>query len=166
MESIDKKGLPMRVNLIYGKSDVLTGFLNIHPFAREETEHLKIADVKNLNRWAEDAEITELIANDVIDYFPMQDAPKIIAGWVRKLRIGGKIVISGIDLPLVAKSLSQRQIDTKTAVMLLHGSQEEPHLVRRFQVSLPEICNLLEQMGLKIMKKRHMGFAYVVEGVR
>lgn len=157
----------MKVNLIYGEGDVLTGYLNLHPFAMQDTDEVKIADVKNIDRFVCDAEANEIIATDVIDYLVSHEVPKIIQHWVRKLRHGGKIVIGGIDMNEVTRGFVNGDLDLETTNKLLHGQQTQPHLVRRVNLSLIGIANFLnEDCGLKVMKKRMAGYSYLVEATR
>jgi len=157
----------MKINLLYGEGDVLTGYTNLHPFAKEETEHLRIADVKNLDRFVENAEATEIIATDVIDYLMLHEIDTIIKHWITKLRIGGKIVLGGTDLHTVSKAFANYTIDVDAINMLLHGSQTEPHLVKRVNLTLTGLCTFLnEACGLKIIKRRMAGYNYLVEAHR
>lgn len=160
----------MKLNLIYGEGDYLNGYLNLHPFAMQETEQpkIRIADIKNLDRWVSNAEATEIIATDVIDYLLIQEVPQIIAHWISKLRHGGKIVIGGTDMLEVSKAFHEYEIDLQTVNKLLHGQQTQPHLVKRVNLTLMGIKTFLQtdNHGLKIIKTRRAGYNYIVEAQR
>lgn len=157
----------MKVNLIYGEADVLSGYLNLHPFAMQDTEDVKIADIKNINRWVNDAEALEIIATDALDYLVLYEVPRVLAHWISKLRHGGKIVVGGTDMQEVARGFVNGDINLETANKLLHGMQTQPHLVKRVNLTLIGVCAFLENdYGLQIMKKRKAGYNYIVEAVR
>jgi hypothetical protein len=44
----------MKINLLYGHGDHLQEYVNINPFALEETDNVRIADVKHLDAIVED----------------------------------------------------------------------------------------------------------------
>jgi hypothetical protein len=157
----------MKVNLIYGEGDVLSGYLNLHPFAMQDTEDVKIADIKKLDRWIADAQATEIIATDVIDYLTLYEVPKVIAHWAKKLRHGGKIVIGGTDMNEVARGFVNGDINLETTNKLLHGQQTQPHLKKLVNLTGIGLAQFLTQdAGLKILKVRSAGYNYVVEAER
>ena len=64
----------MKLNLLYANvDDVLSGYTNIAPFATQEEDGLFISDIKNLNKFCDDTEATEIIATDVIDYLLLNE---------------------------------------------------------------------------------------------
>ena len=128
----------MKVNLLYGEADILTGYLNLHPFAisDDDEKNIRIADIKNIDRHVCDAEATEIIATDVIDYLSLYEVPKVLGHWIKKLRHGGKIVIGGTDMNEVTRGFIHGDIDLETTNKLLHGLQTQPHLVKRVNLTL------------------------------
>ena len=156
----------MKINLLYGHGDLLQSHINIHPFALEETDNLKIGDIRNLDRVVADAEATEIIAADVIDYLGLDDINPTIDHWIKKLRHQGTLIIGGCDSYDAAKALVQYEIDLETFNMLIHGTQDAPHLFKKTCLTLPGLVDYLEQHGLKIIKKRRNGLNYVVEAQR
>jgi predicted SAM-dependent methyltransferase len=155
----------MKINLIYGEGDILNTHLNLHPFAMQETDDVKIADVKNIDRFVCDGEAEEIVALDVLDYLVLYEVTKVIGHWVQKLKIGGTLIIGGTDMTLVCKSFAEGDIDLETANKMLHGIQTQPHLVKRVNLTLLGVCNFLMQdcQGLQIMKKRYNGHNYIIE---
>lgn len=156
----------MKINLLYGHGDFLQSHLNINPFSLEETESMKIGDIRNLDGWVDDAEATEIIAMDVIDYFSLAEVNPILDHWISKLRHGGKIVIGGCDALDAAKALSQYELDLQTFNMLIHGTQDQPHLYKKTTLTLIGIVEYFREHGLKIIKQRKHGINYVVEAKR
>jgi predicted TPR repeat methyltransferase len=156
-----------KLNLIYGVGDVLHTHLNINPFAEEEIEDVLVrADIKDLSNFAEEAEVTEIIAKDVIDYLPLSQIEKVLSHWVSRLRHGGTIVVGGTDLYEVAKDFSQYRMDITSAIKLLHGEQTKPYLIKRVNFTVMGMVEYLSGMGLKIQKKRVNNHAMIVEAKR
>tara|TARA_Y100001938_G_C8081944_1_gene429685 strand:- start:352 stop:828 length:477 start_codon:yes stop_codon:yes gene_type:complete len=156
-----------KINLIYGSGDVLHTHVNINPFAEEEDGKTIIrGDIKNLDKYCDDCELSELIATDVIDYVPHSENKKTLENWIKKIRIGGKIVIGGIDMFEVCKSVSLYEIDTFDANILLHGDQTKPYIIRKSNFTAVGLSEYLESKGFKIIKKRIKNYRMVVEGER
>jgi hypothetical protein len=159
----------MKINLIYGQGDVLHTHLNINPFATtEELENYLIrADVKNLDPYVDDAEATEIIASDVIDYLPLNEVNNVIDHWIKKLRYNGIIVIGGTDLTETSKAIAQYRLDVTLANQLLHGNQSKPYLIKRVTMTALGLSNYLqEKHKLKILKKRINDYRMIIEAQR
>jgi len=100
-----------KINLIYGSGDILDTHLNINPFEENPNNTSLVRDdISNLDKYADDAELDELSAVDVIDYLPLNSCEQSLSNWFKKIRIGGKIIIGGIDLFEVSKSFSQDRL--------------------------------------------------------
>lgn len=158
----------MKVNLMYGQGDVLHTHLNINPFAEEVVEGKIVrSDIKNLDRFLDDGELSELVALDVIDYLPIVEIERILQNWTNKLKHGGRIILGGTDLFEVAKSLSQYRLDIAEANRLLHGSQAKPFMLKRISFSAVGLSTFLtEKFGLQILKKRINNYEFVIEAQR
>jgi hypothetical protein len=158
----------MRVNLIYGpSSEPKTGYLNIHPFAEQEDETTKMCDVRNLDLHVCDAEVTDLVAVDVVDYIPLPEITDVIDHWVSKLRIGGKMTIGAVDAYSVAKAFAEYQIDLDAFNQLILGAQTSPGDHKSNVLTMASLVNYLElKHNLTIIHKRYDGFAYLVTAER
>ena len=157
-----------KVNLIYGKGDVLHTHININPFAEQaDGETIIRDDVMNIDRHVDDSELTELVAYDVLDYIPITNVENVINNWVKKIRYGGKIILGGTDLLEVSKSLSQYRIDITEANLLLHGDQSKPYLIKRVNFTATGLSDYLKyQYDFKIIKKRVNNYQMLVEAER
>ncbi|HCI69507.1 MAG TPA: hypothetical protein DHV30_02445 [Balneola sp.] len=157
-----------KVNLIYGTGDVLHTHININPFA-ENPDNKKIIrdDIINIDKHVDDAELSELVAYDVLDYIPLTKAEDAIHNWVKKIRMGGKIVLGGTDLIEVCKSLADYRIDLGEANVLIHGEQSKPYLIKRVGFTCLGLCDYLQnKYAFKIIKKRVNNYKMVVEAER
>ncbi len=157
-----------KMNLIYGEGDVFHTHLNINPFAENADGKIVVRDdVSNLDKYADDSELTELIAVDVIDFIPANKTSEVIDNWVKKIRIGGKIVIGGVDLLEVCKCLSQYKIDISDANALIHGQQNKPYMLRKVNFTAIGISEYLkDRFGFEIISKNINNFKMSVEARR
>jgi predicted SAM-dependent methyltransferase len=152
----------MKINLMHGSGTILSGFINI-----DDTQNNKMR-VDNLDKICEDSECDEIIAEDVIDYFSSKEVDLIIQGWVSKLRHGGKIVIGGIDLDEICKSLYNKRINLVEANILIFGNQKHPWEFRKSGLTSILLVKVLKNYGLNIIKKRInlINYHYVIEAER
>ena len=156
-----------KINLMYGPGDVLHTHLNINPFAEEEDGKTIVrGDVKNLDKYCDDSELSELIATDVIDYIPAYENRETIDNWIKKIRLGGKIVIGGIDMFEVCKSVALYETDNFEANILLHGEQTKPYMMRKCNFTAIGLAEYLEEKGIQVIKKRIHNYKMIVEGKR
>tara|TARA_R110000824_G_scaffold57875_4_gene157166 strand:- start:1615 stop:2097 length:483 start_codon:yes stop_codon:yes gene_type:complete len=156
-----------KVNLIYGVGDVLHTHLNINPFATEDVEGIIRDDIVNLDKHVDDSELEELVAIDVIDYLSPAQIEIVLDNWIKKIRIGGSIILGGIDLLEVCKSLSQYRIDITEANLLIHGEQEKPYMIRKANFTAMGLAGYLEsRFNFQIIKKRINNYKMIVEARR
>ena len=157
-----------KVNLIYGVGDVLHTHININPFAEEaDGETIIRDDITNLDNHVDDAELQELIALDVIDYIPMTKVGSVLDNWTNKIRLGGKIVIGGVDLIECCKSVADYSIDIVQANSLIHGEQNRPYLIKRLNFTATSLAEYLEEVfNFTIIKKRVNNYQMIVEARR
>tara|TARA_R100000315_G_C5233950_1_gene145056 strand:+ start:1892 stop:2377 length:486 start_codon:yes stop_codon:yes gene_type:complete len=157
-----------KVNLIYGAGDVMETHININPFADNPDGNILIrADITNLDKHVDDGELYELRAVDVINYIEIDKVESTINNWCQKIRLGGKIIIGGIDLMEVCKSFSEYKSDLTEANILLHGSQEKPYLIKRSSFTSLGLSDYLQsKFNFTIIKKRINSYKMIIEARR
>ena len=157
----------MKVNLLYTEVEPRPGYLNINPFATNETDELKIGEVFNLDEWVDDSEAMEIIANDVIDYLPANIVMNTLEYWVRKLRHGGHLIVGGTDLYEVCKGFTTYALDVQQVNAYLHGEHAyNPNFIKKITLTALGLSNFLATKGLHIVKKRITGYHFIVEAKR
>ena len=155
----------MRISITVGADQFKNGYLNIDPISGELDGGVK-ADVRNLDEIVMDSECVEIIAEEVLDYLELESAKAAIAHWIKKLRHGGKIIISGTDYYEVCKQAMQKTIDINQFNHLIHGGFVQPWDVKMSHMSINDLQNELNSHGIKILKRRVNGFSMVIEGER
>jgi predicted SAM-dependent methyltransferase len=139
--------------MLDSKDYVRPGYINIDPFAPTE-DKLRIRDDLQRLNIADDGEVEEILAMDVLNYFSLQESNALIQSWVRKLKRNGIITIGFYDVYCVCKLIGGRVFDVATANQILHGRQDKPWHTRRNSISLEDMTKLLEGYGLEILQKR------------
>jgi hypothetical protein len=156
----------MKIQLLYGHGDLMSGYVHVNPFDTAPADGVCSCPLDNLEI-VDDAEATEILAMDVIDYLPIPEVNNTIRHWVSKLAHGGRIIIGGTDLYEVCKAFANYSVSITEANYLLHGEQTQPHLTKKVNfTSLGLSEYLTKELGLKLIKCRHNGFDMVVEAER
>jgi hypothetical protein len=159
----------MKVNLLLNNpGSVRSGYVNLDPFAPDmDTSRIRLPQgVGDLAPIVDPAEATEFIALDILDRVPDSYQEAVLNHWVSRLRKGGVIAISVIDLTSVARALSNGQITTDAAKHLLYSGQQQQWDRRTTGYTLKSLADALSNRGLKILKKRLEGFSAVVVAQR
>jgi hypothetical protein len=157
----------MKLNLLLdNKFHTREGYLNLDPFANTgEGEIRKRANLKELNE-VDDGEVEDLIAIDVIDYYPPVEVNQMLTLWSRKLKHGGSITIGFTDLYQLVKAVSSRVLNLEEANAAFHGTQETPWRIRRSTLSIDYVAKVLESTGLRIKIKRLYSNKAIVRAAR
>lgn len=155
----------MRVNLLLNSPTMRNGFLNIDPFATPGDGKI-YGHVTCLDGHVEDAQASEILASDVLDFLPPKAVNDAVTHWIKKLRHGGTITIGGLDLREVARRLSSHQISIDEANLLVYGEQSSPWQCRKAAVSLPLMADQLQRTGLVVTGKSYREVFYSVTARR
>lgn len=155
----------MKVNLI-SNGHPINGYLNIDPFVQEGNEEKIQGDFSNLDLHVEDSEANEIIAMHVMKHVPFKNIYTLFQHWAKKLRIGGKIVVCDTDASEVCKKYANNDINILQFNELIYGQQTDPSKVINCMITMVDIIGVLENLGLKVTKKRLDGFQMCVEATR
>ena len=152
----------MKVHINVGKP-AINGYINLDPMGGEDK---CVGQITNINGIAEDAECTEILADDILDFIPSNEILNTLRHYVGKLRHGGKLIIGGTDLHSVCQAIVTKQLNCVEANHLLHGEQNNTWAFKYGQINLDDLVKLLSDLGLKIMKKRLNSYKMCVEAIR
>ncbi len=155
----------MKVNLLVNSPHFhRNGYLNIDPFAKDGDQHRVRGDVSNLDALVDDGEAEEIVAYEILDLFPFRDGGTILNNWLKKLKKGGTIVLTSLDILSVAKDLhfGNLEYDHK----MIYGNQTANWDFRKASYPLRELVAELKERGLKIIKQRIDNYKAVVVAER
>ncbi len=101
--------------------DIREDFVNVDVLDLEGVDLQ--ADVSNLS-FIPDGRVKEIIAYDLLEHFPFDETQKVLAGWIRLLKPGGKLIVQTPDLERLAKALLDGDLPVFEVQRLLYGGQE------------------------------------------
>lgn len=134
----------------------LSGYTNISPLQGD--------DIFNLN--LENNCCTEIIADNILDYIPLNKLQETLTHYTSKLRLNGTLIVGGIESKELIKQYNNGAISMPDFNRLVYGEQNHPWTFKRYLASLNQICHILSSLGLKVTKKRIENLNFIVEAKR
>jgi hypothetical protein len=108
-----------------------------------------LSDVGDLD----DAAYEEVLVGDSLDF--IDDRDSFVDEIVKKLRYGGKIIMSGVDIFEVSRGIISKQVKNSDINQILY--------LRRCSVSnIFDMADKLSSLGLRIIKKRTDNYRYTL----
>jgi hypothetical protein len=160
----------MKINLLLNNpAGALSGYINIdaiHECEPDLEKGLFHSDVTPLDKLVDDGEAEQIVATEILEYFPAKDVDGILDGWLKKLKHGGTIIVTDIDALEVNRSLLNRRISMEDVNLLLYGHQQHPWQYRKCCLTITQICDALRNKGMKIVGKKVADYKFVVEARR
>ena len=149
----------MKIRITVGEKEKLNGYLNIDPITKFDDVS---CDIRNLDDVVSDAECTEIISDDVIDFLEKRGSMEALSHWVKKIRHGGKIIVTSVDAYEVSKSFYRKNLDIDTFNKAIHGNFSAPWDVRLSHTTIEELSDFFQSQGLNVTKKRFNGIKFLV----
>lgn len=162
----------MKLNLLMYSDNILGGYTNVDPYPVQSnneqsfTEEKVQGDVQNLDWLVDDGECDEIIADDILDFVPINKKVEVIQNIARKVKFGGKLTLGGIDSYEVSKAYSLLNINMEEALFLLYGDPNYPFGNRKGCFNLLSVVDMLGQMGFKPLQKRILNYKYSIVAER
>ena len=105
-----------------------------------------------------DSECLEIRANGVVDKFKSSQLEGSLASLLKKIRLGGKLSLRGLDCNVLSRQLISGQIDERSFGAIVEQSNSIS--------SLKNITRILKANGLKIQTQKIFGYTYEIVAVR
>jgi len=153
----------MKVRITVGAEEKLNGYINLDPISKFDSLD---TDLRNLDGIVEDAECSEIIAEEVIDFVGRQEVYPILDHWISKLRHDGKIFLSFYDTRQIAKAFFRGKINLDEFNMIVHGTFSASWDIRLSHTTVEELSTFLESRGLVITKKTLDGLKATIGAIR
>lgn len=147
------------MNVNVSKHFYIEGYRNISPYP---IENFEIHDIRFLP--VLDSECKHLILDHVLSCVHGTEVLNVLHGWVKKLRLGGKITINDVDMYLVLRDYAMgrlNEIDINTIVM---GTN--PFELKKGIFTLSVVKSLLQELNLEINLVRINSYEYTLEATR
>ena len=103
-------------------------------------------DYSKLDKYCYVGQCDEIYAPAFLDYLEYEKIPNVIASWVSLLRMGGKLIVGGLDSYIVTKLYISRNIDQNKINDLFFGKE---FLVKSLN-SIQDIKELLIGLNMSI----------------
>lgn len=169
---VDKVGFKMKLNLLLKNPErILNGYINVDPFADKTDERIEgdIAQLTDANgvEIVCDGEAEEIIAREVIEYFSPGQVDYLFNIWLKKLKIGGTLIVTAVDFEEVARGIVFGNIGNAQQLNdLIHGKQTEPWELKKTTFSLNILVGMLEGRGMRVLKKLNDDFRCILVAQR
>jgi len=150
----------MKLHLHQNPEDTLQGHTNICLGDADNRD-------EELDAVADDAEVMELIGNNVLEFIPLPELMGFLEHMVQKIRRGGKLIITGVDAYTVAKDYAAYKISIEDFNVLLHGNQRDVQNTKVATLTMHGMVAFLRHgAGLTITRQHLEDHNYVIEATR
>jgi len=136
----------MRLNLGCG-DDIRKGFINLDIRSLKDMSVCDVSNDKEMKRYRG---ADEILALDILEHFPREEARRVLKMWIELLRPGGMITIRCPDFRHV---MILPQSDERTE-LLLYGGQDYPENFHKCGFTVATLTKLLEDNGLGVIKSQ------------
>jgi hypothetical protein len=141
-------------------------YIILSPVVQDNTETEKKINIlshsllNSLDDYIEDGEAEEIILDDIIEYIRSDIFIMVFEKCIKKIKHGGKIIITGTDIYLVCKAFVEYKISIEELNLLVYGN------AKNIGLTSETISKYLEKIGFKIIKRRHEIYDYLIEAQR
>ena len=150
----------MKLHLHQNPTDEMNGYTNICLGTTDNRDDELDAAVDN-------AEVTELVANNILEFIPLPQLTNFLTHMIQKLRHKGTFIITGIDAHTVAKDYTNYKLSIEDFNILLHGNQRDDSNIKVATLTMHGmVCFLREDFGLTITRQYLDEYNYVIEAIR
>lgn len=105
-----------------------------------------------------DSECVEIRANGVIDKFKASQFETSLVSLLKKVRLGGKVSLSGLDCNVLSRQVISGQLDERSFSAIVENSNSIS--------SLKTVAQILQSQGLKIQTQNLSGYTYQIVATR
>ena len=150
----------MKLHLHQNPEDTLNGYTNVCLGEADNRD-------EELDAAVDDAEATEIVANNVLEFVPLLELIDYLQHIIQKLRHGGSLVVTGIDAYTVAKDYTACRLSIEDFNILLHGNQGDAMNIKCATLTMHGMVNFMrDELGLTITRQHLEEYNYVIEATR
>ena len=137
----------MKINIVSESEEALEGYRKI----LVKDQAIDFADIS-------DNECEFILANKILNHFDYKNITDCLVNIRKKLRIGGKLVIGGIDLRMFTTNVINNLISPQDASDVVSNSKS--------MSIVTETVNLISQLDLKVITTQINGIHYEITAER
>ena len=105
-----------------------------------------------------DNECTYILANNILDVFPVQHTTQCVAELVKKLRLGGTLVVGGTDLRIFSLNVINGMLQPDEASNIISSVSS--------MNDAGTVSNIIREMNLTIVSTQISGVHYEISAER
>jgi len=161
--------MSIKLNLVINSPDKLLNThtnITVFPVQNKYSFDVKEGEIIDLDWIACDGEVDEIIADDILSYFPYNQLTQILSNWIKKLSLTGSLILVGVDLKEVSRLLTFGKITDEEYYYAVYGNQKEKWETKKSGSHLNEMVSVLERYGLKITCKNFNNYNFIIEAKR
>jgi hypothetical protein len=153
----------MKVNIIFDNPNCLNGYLNLDPLVKDSGSAKVKADVANLDSHIDNGEAEEIRSSNVLSFYDSNKVDDIINNWISKIRSGGIIQITEIDIEKCFKAFLRSEINMTQLNILIYGEQYQKWDFKKSGLNMHVMSEALKAKGLEIIEKTYHGFNFTIK---
>jgi len=138
----------MKIQVVRDAEEAISGY---RPVLINEDGFVNLFDIS-------DSECLEIRANGTLDKFKFSEFENNLVSLVKKVRLGGRLTLSGLDCNVLSRQLISGQIDENSFGSMVENSNSIS--------SLKTVSKILQTNGLKIQTQKVSGYTYEIVAVR
>jgi hypothetical protein len=138
----------MKIDIVGKPEEAISGY---KPVVINEDGFVDLFDVS-------DSECLEIRANGVVDKFKASQLENNLVALLKKVRLGGKLVLSGLDCNILSRQVISGQLDEKSFAVIVENSNSIS--------SLKTVAKIVQSQGLKIQSQKLSGYTYQIVATR
>lgn len=143
----------MKLNLLLDNSkDVLSGYLNIDPLAKDSEKNKINGDISNLDFVCDNGEVEEILAYNILEYFHFFRIDQILNNWLSKLKVGGKLILGILDIEEISRLYYLNRISMDKFNNLIFGEQKKDWDTKKCGLTVYNLTEVLTNKGYKILR--------------
>jgi len=138
----------MKIDIVGNPDEAISGY---KPVVVNEDGFVDLFDIS-------DSECVEIRANGVVDKFKTSQFENNLVSLLKKVRIGGKVSLSGLDCNVLSRQVISGQLDERSFSSIVENSNSIS--------SLRTVAQILQRQGLKIQTQNLSGYTYQIVATR
>jgi hypothetical protein len=138
----------MKIDIVGNPDEAISGY---RPVVVNPDGFIDLFDIS-------DSECVEIRANGVVDKFKASQFETSLVSLLKKVRLGGKVSLSGLDCNVLSRQVISGQLDERSFGAIVENSNSIS--------SLKTVAQILQSQGLKIQTQNLSGYTYQIVATR
>lgn len=134
----------MKIDVVGNPSDAISGYKAV---VINDDGFMDMFDIS-------DSECTEIRANGILDKFKASQFEASLVSLLKKVRLGGKITLSGLDCNILSRQLITGKLDEPSFSSIV----EQCNSIS----SLKTVSRVIQSQGLKVETQKLSGYTYQI----